>query len=94
MKKIKEVKESVDKIVKSFFANLEDTTRKKMTYFMSDKSELSEKLDKCESIVKELENLIKTLDTPSMFLDTVEKTIRLEANRLIGKMGDDYQQIQ
>jgi hypothetical protein len=59
-----------------------------MSYFMSDKSELSEKMDKCESIVKELENLVKTLDTPSLFLDTVEKTIRLESNRLISKMSE------
>jgi hypothetical protein len=65
-----------------------------MTYFMSDKSELSEKMDKCDSIVKELENLMKTLDIPSQFLETVEKTMRLESNRLIGKMTEDYEQIE
>lgn len=36
---------------------------------------------------------MKTLDTPSVFLDTVEKTIRLEANRLVAKMSEDYEQI-
>jgi hypothetical protein len=61
--------------------------RKKMTYFMSDKSELSEKVEKCDSIVKELENLLKILDVPSQFLETVEKTMRLESNRLIGKLA-------
>ncbi len=65
-----------------------------MSYFMSDRSELTEKMDKCDKIVGELENMLKALEVPSQFLETVEKTIRLEGSRLVGKMSEDYDQIQ
>lgn len=87
------MKELIEKTVKHFFSSMEESMRKKMNYFMSDKSEMSEKLDKCESIVRELENMGKQLEDPSHFLETVEKTLRLEGGRLVSKMAEDYEHI-
>ena len=53
-----------------------------------------EKLERTEAIVRELEALRKSLETPKGFIDTVEKILRLDSNKLANSMSDSYAQVK
>ena len=84
----------VDKIVKGYFSALEENMRKKISFLNSDKSEMAEKVERSETIIKELENLRKSLDSPKGFIDTVEKILRLDTGRLANNMSESYTKIK
>lgn len=88
------MREVVEKIVKSYFASLEESMRKKMSFLNSDKSEMVEKLERTDTIIHELENLKKALESPKGFIDTVEKVLRLDSSKLVESMSQSYAQIK
>lgn len=88
------MREVVEKIVRGYFQGLEEGMRKKMSFLNSDKSEMVEKLERTETIVHELENLRKALEVPKGFIDTVEKVLRLDSNKLVDSMSESYGKIK
>jgi hypothetical protein len=59
---IRDMKDTVRRIVDSYFASLEEMVKKKMVGLMSEQSDLFQELEKANNIVNELKLLVHRLE--------------------------------
>jgi len=88
LRRVREVREQCKKLSDSYFNNLEDFTRKKMSRITSEQSDLLVEMDRVSNIIAELRLLLNKIDNHKSFLITAETIIKLDSDKIEEKVKE------